>query len=521
VKRFIFIGTSVIAAFIFFSFLSRTDIKKDNLVYVLYDEDIAGDDIIIRDITSKIGDRGYKVETGVFQPDMINSYIISNPDAIYISDNPIESSFYSLSNFNYSLVKVAATNKNSTIKSISGNEFDNLMKSKKTSGLEIGKKIEKGRIPLGIISFENLSLDMKPVPVDDIYPTLYNINSGLYKKIFSANIVAKDNSFFKDNSSLLYDLGQWREDTFSVVAVGDIMLTRGTIKYLNNFGVDYPFLKIREEIIKHDIAFANLESPVSHRGNVYSPFEKGIYFKADPEVIKGLEFAGFDVFSLANNHIFDWGIDAVSDTMELLDNGGFRYSGVGESREEALEPAVFNMNGTSIAFVSINDIYPFVINQSGKTMWTLTFKRSEPEFDQNIDLEREIKELKSKYDIVIVSVHSGIEYVHEPESEKVKKMRELIDYGVDVVLGGHPHVIQGIEVYNGGIIAYSLGNFIFDQNWSKETSLGLLLEISFLGEKPIYFNPSVLSIEKAQAKIINNRESEHILTYLNLTGGDR
>ena len=117
-------------------------------------------------------------------------------------------------------------------------------------------------------------------------------------------------------------------------------------------------------------------------------------------------------------------------------------------------------------------------------------------------------------------MHSGIEYVPEPESEKVKKMRELIDYGVDVVLGGGPHVIQGIEVYKGGIIAYSLGNFIFDQDWSKETSLGLLLEISFLGEKPVYFNPSVLTIDKAQAKLINNDESEFILTYLNITGGD-
>ncbi len=520
-KRFIFIGISVTAAFIFFSFLSRTEYKKDKLVYVLYDESIAGDSVIIRDITSKIRDKGYKVETGVFQPDEINSYIISNPDAIYISERPFNSNFYSLTNFDYSLVKVAAANKNSTITSISGEEFDNLMSSKKTSGPGTGKKIEKGRVPLGIISFENLSLDLKPLNVDDIYPTLYNINSGLYKKVFTANIVFKNNSLFKDNPSLPYEFGQWRENAFSVVAAGDIMLTRGTDKYLKNFGVDYPFLKIREEIIKHDIAFANLESPVSHRGSIYSPFKKGIYFKADPEVLGGLKFAGFDVFSIANNHVFDWGIDAVSDTMELLGNNGFRYSGVGETREEALKPAVFYMNGTSVAFISINDIYPFVINQSGKTMWTLTFKRSEPEIDPDIDLEKEIKELKRKYDIVIASVHSGIEYISEPESNKVTKMKQLIDYGVDVVLGGHPHVIQGIEVYKGGIIAYSLGNFIFDQDWSIETSLGLLLEISFLGEKVIYFNASVLTIDKAQAEIINNNESELILTDLNITGEDQ
>ena len=353
-KRFIFIGTSVIAAFIFFSFLSRTDIKKDKLVYVFYDENISGNSIITGDIASKIGDRGYKVETGVFKTDEINSYIISNPDAIFISDDRIDSKSYALSKYDYSLVKIAVTNKNSTITSISGKEFDNLLASKKSSGLEILKKIERGRVPLGIISFENLDLGMKPLPVDDIYPSLYNIKSGLYKKVFSANVAVKNNSIFIDDPSLLYDFGQWRKNTFSVIAGGDIMLTRGTKKYIRNFGVDYPFLNIREELIKHDIAFANLESPVSHRGSIYSPFKKGIYFKADPEVLEGLKHAGFDVFSLANNHVFDWGIDAISDTMELLDASGIMYSGVGETRDEALKPAVFNIKDTSVAFFSFN-----------------------------------------------------------------------------------------------------------------------------------------------------------------------
>jgi poly-gamma-glutamate synthesis protein (capsule biosynthesis protein) len=520
-KRFIFIGTSILAAFIFFSFLSQTDIKKNKQVYVFYENSLERDSIIIGDITSKISDSGYKVETGVFQLDEINSYIISNPDAVFVSRLPLQSDFYSLTSSDYSLVKVAAAGKNSKITSISGKEFDNLLLSGKSSDQDTIKKIEKGRVPFGIISFENLNLKMRPLPVDDIYPSLYNIDSGLYKKVYEASITVKENSILKEDNTLLYDFGMWRDKTFSVIAGGDIMLTRGTKKYIRNFGVDYPFVNIRDEIIKHDIAFANLESSVSTRGSIYSPFEKGIYFKADPEVIEGLKFAGFDIVSLANNHILDWGIDAVIDTMELLDKSGLKYSGVGRTREAALEPAVFYINDTSIAFISFNDIYPFVINQSERTMWTLTLDRNEPEIPPGIDLEKEIKALKRQYDIVIASVHSGIEYISEPEKVKVKKMRQLIDYGVDVVLGSHPHVIQGVEVYNGGLIAYSLGNLIFDQDWSRETSLGLLLEISFLGEKPIYFNPNVLTINKAQAAIMNKSESEYILTYLNITGGER
>jgi len=91
--------------------------------------------------------------------------------------------------------------------------------------------------------------------------------------------------------------------------------------------------------------------------------------------------------------------------------------------------------------------------------------------------------------------------VLEPEPEKIEKMRRLINYGVDIVLGSHPHVVQEIELYRNGLIAYSLGNLIFDQNWSEETSMGLLLEIGFIGKKPVYFRPHVISIMAAQARL--------------------
>ncbi len=129
-------------------------------------------------------------------------------------------------------------------------------------------------------------------------------------------------------------------------------------------------------------------------------------------------------------------------------------------------------------------------------------------------IEEEIDKIKRKYDLLVVLVHSGIEYLKHPEEEKIKRMRKLVDLGADVVLGTHPHVIQDIEIYGGGLIAYSLGNLIFDQNWSEDTSLGLLLEISFIEDRPVYYDPKVVHIKNAQARIITNDDAESVLSSL-------
>ena len=127
---------------------------------------------------------------------------------------------------------------------------------------------------------------------------------------------------------------------------------------------------------------------------------------------------------------------------------------------------------------------------------------------------REISRVRDKYDILVVLIHCGTEYMDHPEQKKVQKLRRFIDLGADVVLGTHPHVIQDIELYGGGLIAYSLGNLVFDQNWSKATSLGLLLEISFIGDNPVYYDPKFVYIENAQAGIISSEKAESILSSL-------
>ncbi|UCB47349.1 MAG: CapA family protein [Spirochaetota bacterium] len=490
-KRLYLIIVLIVGAFVFFSFLSKTDQRKASSLIVFFDKDFTEESIVVREVVERFEQEELSVSLYYFDPADVTAYIMSHPDALFITDKKLKSDLYSLTRFDLFFVKVAVVDDDSKHNRITGSQFDRVACKDSNSYYKI-------------ISYQDLTIDQRLLSVDDIFPNLHNVKHGIYPKVYKAHIYTKDNDILEKErySKLRYHLGGWIDQTFSMIAGGDIMLARGTRKYMDKLGYRYPFNEIAHEIERCDIAVANLESPISSRGKPFTPF-KGIYFRANPEVIDGLKFSGFDIFSLANNHAFDWGVDAISDTMTLLDENGMKYCGVGRTRKEALSPAVVRINGTKIAFISYNDIYPFVVKDSDQTMLTLTLKSD--------SLRNEIGSLKKKYDVVIASVHSGIEYLRHPEQEKVVLMRSLRDYGVDVVLGSHPHVIQDIEVYRGGIIAYSLGNLIFDQNWSRETSLGLLLEIAFVDEHPIYYYPYIIDIRRAQARVLENINLESIL----------
>ncbi len=227
------------------------------------------------------------------------------------------------------------------------------------------------------------------------------------------------------------------------------------------------------------------------RGRKFSP-DKGIYFRADPGVLRGIAGSGIDFLSLANNHSLDWGPYALEDTMNALENAGIRHAGAGKTADKAFKPAVFSVRGTRVAIIALNDVYPFTCSEPGASAMTTSLRDGA--------LDAKIRELDAGHDVLIASVHAGVEYDRKQEEHKERAFRHLVDLGVDVVFGHHPHVVQGIEIYKGRVIAYSLGNFIFDQSWSAETSEGLLLEVGFSGERPLYINPMPIIIQGAQAR---------------------
>jgi poly-gamma-glutamate synthesis protein (capsule biosynthesis protein) len=248
--------------------------------------------------------------------------------------------------------------------------------------------------------------------------------------------------------------------------VGDIMLGRGVQTSVDkNFKGDFTALFRNVWGLKSaDIAFGNLEGPVStggrKMGSIYS-------FRFSPESLEAVADAGFDVLNIANNHIGDWGPDAFADTLDNISLNGLHYTGGGYGKADAENPAIIEKNGIKIGFLGFSDVGPAWMAAKDNAPGILL--ASDPDFD------RIIRSASKQVDILVVSFHSGEEYKKQTDRQ-VKLFHEAIDDGAKIAVGAHPHIIQDTEEYNGGLIAYSLGNFIFDQKFSKETMQGMLLE---------------------------------------------
>jgi len=338
------------------------------------------------------------------------------------------------------------------------------------------------------------------------------LGSGAYLA-FVGMLFVSGNPVFKDRQSLLADIvsnsftnasipdmgvryaffpeadtsAKEGDGQLTLVFAGDIMLARqiGNIMEEKN-DWQHPFYYVRNIIADADIAFANLESVIATTGtsvgSIYS-------FRADPRSLKGLSYAGFDVLSVANNHAWDYGPDALKESLLFLKSSGIDYVGGGFDYEEAHNPVIKEIDGTKIAYIGYTNLIPRgVTTQSSKP--ALAY----------LDLEQtllDIDHIQKEADIVIVSLHWGEEYQTHSNELQQRIGRALINAGANIIIGHHPHVPQEVERYNGGYIAYSVGNLIFDQNFGEGTERGLVVRaivegdrVSALEEIPVQFNLS-------------------------------
>lgn len=257
------------------------------------------------------------------------------------------------------------------------------------------------------------------------------------------------------------------EKEVTLLFAGDIMLSRGVARAMRESGDPrFPFLSIATTTQNADITFGNLEGPLSARGNnqgsIYS-------FRAEPDAVEGLLHAGFDVAALANNHIWDWGVPALSDTYTLLQERGIVAIGAGRNEKEANEPRYIEKKGMVFGFAAYTDLYPESLYAKGEEPGISAYSEE--------GMIRAVHEMRARADVVIVSIHWGDEYETASNASQRRRARVLIDEGADIVIGHHPHVVQETEAYHGGVIAYSLGNFVFDQAFSEETMRGAMLEV--------------------------------------------
>lgn len=269
--------------------------------------------------------------------------------------------------------------------------------------------------------------------------------------------------------------------------VGDIMMTRGVKSSVDkNFGGDYSKLfENIPELKNADILFGNLEGDVSLTGNnVGSKYS----FRMDPSILPVLKTAGFDILSFANNHVGDWNMSAFKDTLSRLKEIGILKTGVGENKEDAIIPIIIEKNGTKFGFLGFSDVGPNWIEAKVDTAGILL--ASDP------NLGEIIKNAKTKCDVLIVSFHWGEEYklIHNTRQENLA--HTAIDNGADMIIGHHPHVIEDMGEYNSKPIIYSLGNFIFDQYFSKDTIRGMLFSATFDGINLVKTEQKIITLNK-------------------------
>lgn len=279
---------------------------------------------------------------------------------------------------------------------------------------------------------------------------------------------------------------------------GDIMLSRTVNAKMEKYqNYNWPFEKIASIFSEADLAIANLESPFLFTDN-YQVLSGSFSFKANPQSVAGLSLSGFDVLSLANNHILNQGKKGVLDTKKVLDEAGISYSGLVENNLVIKES-----NGLKFAFLAYtyDDSSALIANMSNESQ-----------------LQLDIESAKEKADIVIVMMHAGTEYVKTPNKQQVSFAHLAIASGADLVIGHHPHWPQIIEQYQGKTIIYSLGNLIFDQMWSLETRKGLIAKVYFDGKEltNIEYFPIIIK-DYGQAELITDETVKNdFLKNLNL-----
>lgn len=261
-----------------------------------------------------------------------------------------------------------------------------------------------------------------------------------------------------------------RDPEVVLAAAGDIMLDRAVGSAIARKGASYPFEMAEPLLAGADLRFANLELPLTERGR---PARKDYVFRAPPSVSAGLAGSGFTVLNLANNHILDYGVEGLLDTIATLDRAGVAHLGAGRTAEEAHAPALITVNGLRIAFLG----YVNTPND-GRTGWVAESMRAGPTtpgvaWGTPEAVRRDVSAARAGADLVIVAMHAGNEYTATPNAVQRALAYAAVDAGAALVLGAHPHVLQGIEFYKGAPIVYSLGNFVFDLDDDDRRQPGL------------------------------------------------
>jgi poly-gamma-glutamate synthesis protein (capsule biosynthesis protein) len=323
--------------------------------------------------------------------------------------------------------------------------------------------VREGSPFVTIVPWDEMTPDLKPLLVNGFFPT----EPG-YPILGSWSLQAAP-GYEEWPERLAEQLGPQMEfdPGAQVLAVGDINLARAMEPaYQGN--PEYPFVDVIDYLRSADFALGNFESSIGTTG---TPADGKVFtFQAPPEAAAILAQAGFDLMSLANNHAMDFGADSLMEGIAILENEGVVALGAGANQEAARQPYITEIDGVRLAFLAYVDVpaeyvgYDIRIWEAGTILpgiaWADPFEMSE-----------DVAAVSEEVDHVVVILHSGFELVPSPSSIQRQASRAAIDAGASVVMGHHTHVLQGVEYYNGGVIFYGLGNFLFQDAGPPQSAM--------------------------------------------------
>lgn len=267
--------------------------------------------------------------------------------------------------------------------------------------------------------------------------------------------------------------------TITIMAVGDItpgdhyfFMGHGVRSLVEKNGPEFLFAHVKGLLQQGDFVFCNLEGAISDLGMEMGSF-RSLAFRGHPTMAESLRGAGFNLVNIANNHIMQHGPAACHDTMSLLEKQGLDLLGLKDTDGYSSRPVIKEQHSMKIGFLGYS-LVPEAYHPDKFSYAQCGIK----------EIRNDIHRLRPLVDFVVVSCHYGIELIDQPSPSGVEFARDLIDDGVDLFLGHHPHFFQPIERYKHGLIIYSLGDFVCDYFWDKRYLLSGIVEIKLSRSAP-------------------------------------
>lgn len=309
--------------------------------------------------------------------------------------------------------------------------------------------------------------------------------------VFGAGIVGNALNKNATSSASEYDGGKLVKGT----VVGDMMLGRSITNKGSKNNYKNMFSGVSDLWKDSDYVAGNLECVLLDNASDYEKNDKEIHINAETKTANVLKENGFTLVSLANNHLADFKAKGVVNTLDTLDKVGLKHVGAGRNLTEAAEYDIQEINGVKIATIAVSDIIPKDFAARDSKAGILTTK--------TLKYYQAVKDASEKADLVIANIHWGVEYGMTETEAQQQLARNLINWGVDVVIGSHPHVLQPVEKYGDGIIFYSMGNFVFDQGWSR-TKDSMVLNYYVDEDGNCSFEITPIRIKDGYPEVTNN-----------------